>query len=166
MPFGEFEVWRRELLATSDLVQDDDDSIDEDEAERRWNRYVELAGNIDGTEGPWAVHVLITSLTALQDYGAHEAVFGALERFPPGALGRGTVMAAAELLTIPDDRSGHILQLLSLLSNVDHLQAFGVAFAELPSNVRAGLESLIARHENNEWLADERTLGRLRALNV
>src|SRR5689334_19351912 len=159
MPFGEFEVWRRELLATGDLVQDGDDSINADEAERRWNRYVELADTVDGTEGPQTVHALITSLTAIEGYGAHEAVYGALERFPPGDLCRGTVMAAAELLTIPDDHSGQVLQLVTLLSNVDDLQEFGVAFGQLSPELRAGLEALIARHEYDEWLADERSLG-------
>ena len=82
MPFGDFDAWRRELLLTGDLVQDGDDSVSDDEAGRRYDRYVALADMVDGTEGPRTVHALIASLRAEEDYGAHQAIYGALQRFP------------------------------------------------------------------------------------
>lgn len=161
MPFGDFDAWRQELLWTGELVQDSDTSVSEEEAGDRFDRYVALADMIDGTEGAAAVQALIASLRAEEGYGAHEAVYGALERFPSQVLVSGTVMAAADLLSIPRDHSGQVLQLLTLLASSDDLRAFGVACCRLEPELRAGLASLIADHEADEWLADERSLGRL-----
>jgi hypothetical protein len=141
--YGGFDAWRRELLATGDIVQDDDDRVDDDEAERRFYRYVELLDAVDGTEGPRAVHALIASLFAEQSYGAHETVFGDLELFPPEDLARGSIMATAELLTIPEENSGVVLQLVTLVAGEQGLRSFNEAFGRLPH---------------------ERSLGKLRAL--
>ncbi|MFI1030308.1 hypothetical protein [Streptomyces sp. NPDC020951] len=64
MPFGDFGAWRRELLWTGELVQDSDTSVPEEEAGYRFDRYVEPADMVDGTEGPTAVQALIASLRA------------------------------------------------------------------------------------------------------
>lgn len=162
MSFGDFEAWRRELLSTADLVQYGDTSVPDDEAERRWERYVALADMVDGTEGPTAVHALIMSLRAEEGYGAHEAVYGALERFPSQDLVSGTAMAVTDLLNLPRDHSGQVLQLVTLMDSAKDLRNFGVAFDRLEPEVRAALALLIAHHEAEEWLADERSLGRLR----
>ncbi|MET9111905.1 hypothetical protein [Streptomyces zhihengii] len=159
---GDFDTWQRELLFTGGFVQDGDDSEYGPKAQARFDRYVELADMVDGTEGPTAVKALITSLHAEDDHGAHEAVYGALERFPGRDLVRGTAMAVVNLLKIPRDNSGHVLQLLTVLASDEDLQAFGAAFGQLHPKIRAGLAALIAHHEADEWLADERSIGRLR----
>ncbi|MGW4914240.1 hypothetical protein [Streptomyces sp. NPDC004270] len=161
MPFGYFDAWRRELLWTGELVQDGDTSVSEEEAGYRFDRYVALADMADGTEGAAAVQALIASLRAEEGYGAHEAVYGALGRFPGQVLVSGTVMAAADLLNIPRDHSGQVLQLLTLLAGTDDLRMFGDACCRLEPELRAGLAALIADHEADEWLADGRSLGRL-----
>lgn len=161
MPFGDFDGWRRELLSTGDLVQEGDTSVSDEEAERRYDRYVELADMIDGTEGPAAVHALIASLRAEEDYGAHQAVYGALERFPSEVFVSGTVLAAAALVAIPRDHSGAVLQLLSLLADDEDLRMFTGACRRLDPELRAKLTVLIADHEADEWLADGRSHGRL-----
>ncbi|WP_458248459.1 hypothetical protein [Streptomyces sp. MAI_2237] len=161
MQFGDFDAWRQELLATSDLVQDGDTSVSDDEAGRRYDRYIALADMVDGTEGPHTVCALIASLRAEEGYGAHQAVYGALERFPSQDLVSGTVLAAADLLNIPRDHSGQVLQLLTLLASADDLRSFAAACDHLEPTLRTGLRGLIADHEADEWLADERSLGRL-----
>jgi hypothetical protein len=162
VPFDDFAAWRRELLAAGNLVQDGDGSASAEEAGRRFDRYVALADMIDGTEGPEAVHALVASLRAEEDYGAHEAVYGALERFPSKDLVNGIILAVDDLLRIPRDHSGQVLQLLALLSDADDLQAFTAGCGRLTPDARSGLAGLIESHEANEWLADERCLGRLR----
>ncbi|MFJ5924644.1 hypothetical protein ACIQF6_18795 [Kitasatospora sp. NPDC092948] len=162
MPFGDFEAWRRELLWTGRLVQDGDTSVSEEEAGYRYDRYVALADMVDGTEGPAAVHALISSLQVEQGEGAHEAIYGALEQFPGQDLVDGTVLAAVDLLRIPHLHSGQVLQLLTLLGTADDLRTFATDCGRLEPELRAGLAELIAAHEADEWLADERSLGRLR----
>lgn len=103
MPVEDFGAWHRELRAI-DLVQDDDDSVPQDEVERRWNRFVELADLVDGGEGPDVASALVAALRADQDYGAHEAVYAALERLQPRTLVLGVVMAAVDLVELPLDK--------------------------------------------------------------
>ncbi|MGW7428186.1 hypothetical protein ACWGIN_01410 [Streptomyces sp. NPDC054861] len=162
MPFGDFDAWRRELLLTGGLVKDGDASEYGSEAQTSFDRYIELADVVDGTEGPAAVEALIASLHAEDDHGAHEAVYGALERFPGRDLVKGAAMAVINLLEIPRDNSGHVLQLLTVLASDEDLRTFGAAFGQQQPEIRAGLAALIADHEADEWLADERSLGRLR----
>ncbi len=116
---------------------------------------------VDGTEGPRAIHALIASRRAEEDYGAHQAVYSALERFPSQVLVSGTVLATADLLSIPRDHSGQVLQLLTLLASSDDLRAFTAAGNRLEPELRAGPRALIADHEAAEWLSEERSLGRL-----
>ncbi|MFD8642634.1 hypothetical protein ACFV14_20295 [Streptomyces zaomyceticus] len=93
--------------------------------------------------------------------GAHQAVYAALHRFPSGDLVSGTVLAVADVLSIPRDHSGQVLQLLTLLANADDLRTFAAACDRLEPGLRTGLRGLIADHEADEWLADERLAGRL-----
>ncbi|MFB8392654.1 hypothetical protein [Streptomyces yangpuensis] len=162
MPFGDFDAWQRELLFTGGFVQDGDAFEYGPEAQARFDRYIELADMVDGTEGPTTVKALIASLHAEDDHGAHEAVYGALERFSGRDLVRGAAMAVINLLEIPRDNSGHVLQLVTVLASDEDLQAFGAAFGRLQPEIRADLATLIAHHEADEWLADERSIGRLR----
>lgn len=163
MAIEDLESWRRELLSSCDIVQDEDDTVSEEEGGRRYDRYVELADLVEGTEGPEAVRALVASLRAEEDYGAHQAVYGAMERFPSLDRARGIVSAAAELLNLPMDNSGQVLQLIAVLSSEEALAEFSAALGELEAETRQGLTALIAQHENDEWLADERAHGRLRA---
>ncbi|MGW7433234.1 hypothetical protein ACWGIN_27305 [Streptomyces sp. NPDC054861] len=163
MAIEDLEPWRRELQSSCDIVQYEDDTVSAEEAGRRYHRYVELADMVEGTEGPQAVTALVGSLRAEEDYGAHQAVYGALERFPSLDRARGVASAAAELLNLPMDSSGQVLQLTAVLSSEEALAEFSTALGELEPEVWQAMTTLIAQHENDEWLADERAHGRLRA---
>jgi hypothetical protein len=158
----DIEAWRRELLVVCAIVQDEDESVPQEEADRRYERYLELADAVEGTEGSAAVQALISSLRVTEDYGAHQAVFGALQRFPASVLAHGTAEAAPALVEIPSDKSGQVLQLLTLLASPTDLKAFNSAFGRLAPDLRARLSDLVLRHENEEWLADSRSSGLLR----
>ncbi|MET9633390.1 hypothetical protein ABZX92_38615 [Lentzea sp. NPDC006480] len=101
--------------------------------------------------------------TAADDDGAHQAAHGALERFPSAVLALGTIASAQELLRLPADNSGQVLQLLTLLASPADLQAFNTAFGPLEPGLRGRLADLVHRHEQDEWLAGDRSFGRLRA---
>ena len=162
MAVEDFGTWRRELLAI-DLVPHDDDSVPQEEADRRWARFVELADLVDGSEGTDVASTLVAALRAEEDYGAHQAVYSALERLEPQALTLGVVAAAVDLVTIPWENSGAVLQLATLVATPDDLTAFGTALDRLDPRLRSELIALITQHEQGEWLADERSIGRLRA---
>lgn len=76
---------------------------------------------------------------------------------------RGVVSAATELLNHPMDNSVQVLQLIAVLSSEEALAEFSASLGELEPEARQGMTALIVQHENDEWLADERAHGRLRA---
>ena len=55
------------------LPQDEDDSVPEDEAERRLNRFVELVDAVQGNEPDEVFVTLIETLKDQEDYGAYES---------------------------------------------------------------------------------------------
>jgi hypothetical protein len=46
----DIDAWRDEILAVSNIVQDDDESVSDEEAERRFNRFIELVDAVQGDE--------------------------------------------------------------------------------------------------------------------
>ncbi|MEU7179279.1 MULTISPECIES: hypothetical protein [Streptomyces] len=154
------KAWEEEIIECGDLVQDDDESVPPEEAERRWNRYVELADAVTGAEGAGGVAALVSSLTAVEDYGAHQAVHDALSRFPATDLGSGVVRAGAKLLEIPENNGGNVLLLLCR-SGEDSVTAFNNAALAIDADTKAALLGLIEHHESEEWLSAEKDRGRL-----
>jgi hypothetical protein len=144
--------WARELFDMGDIRQDDDERTD---GEAIWNRYVELADAVVGDEGAAGVAAIIASLRAVDDYGAYQAAHSALARFPQPDLGRGVVMAAETLRTIPADNGGVVLLLLAR-SGPDAVAAFTDGAVAADPRSRAILRDLVARHESDEWLSEER----------
>ncbi|GAA3032290.1 hypothetical protein LV79_003097 [Actinokineospora globicatena] len=144
--------WAVELVECGDLVQDADESGSQEEAERRWNRYVELVDAVTGAEGPAGAAALVASLRAAQDYGAYQATYAALQQFPPQVLGEGIAGAAQQLLTIPSDNAGIVLMLLAKTGE-GAVSAFDAALA---ADVRERVRDLVAEHEAGEWLSEDR----------
>jgi hypothetical protein len=145
--------WKVEIVECGDLVQDDDEVTPQGEAERRWNRYVELADSVTGNEGPSGVAAIVSSLKAEEDYGAYQAAHAALSRFPHSDLGRGVADAARELLSIPQDRSGNILLIL-IHAGPAAVNAFNEAIQSANPDVRVSVRELVEIHESEEWLSE------------
>ncbi|WP_159072848.1 hypothetical protein [Streptomyces glaucescens] len=144
--------WKVEIVECGDLVQDDDEVTPPGEAERRWNRYVELADSVTGNEGPAGVAAIVSSLKAEEDYGAYQAAHAALSRFPHSDLGQGVAHAAKELLSIPKDGSGNILLILAQAGPAA-VNAFNEAIQTADPDVRVSIRRLVEFHEAREWLS-------------
>lgn len=145
------EDWKVEIVECGDLVQDDDTVAPPGEAERRWNRYVELADSVTGDEGPGGVAAIVASLKAEDDYGAYQASHAALARFPHADLGKGMALAAEDLLVIPKDASGNALLILARTGPLA-VDAFAEAIGRADSTVRGNIRNLVEFHESEEWL--------------
>ena len=90
--------WCKELLGNSKLVQDGDDSTSSEEAERRFNRYVQLVDMVNGKEAQEVFQALVDSICVSEDYGAYEAVHNAIWKFPPGNFAEYFVPALPKLI--------------------------------------------------------------------
>jgi len=84
---NEFKKWRSELIATGQIVQDDDEGPSEEEGVSRFDRYVELIDAVTGAEGQEVFQAIIDSIHAIDDYGAYEGTYNALWCFPPAQAG-------------------------------------------------------------------------------
>lgn len=146
--------WKLEIAECGDLVQDDDESAATGEAERRWNRYVEIADSVTGEEGPEGAAAIISSLKAEDDYGAYQAAHAALSRFSPSDFGTGAALAVDALLTIPLDNSGNVLLILAQASPVT-VNSFNSAIQKLDSATQSKVRELVELHESEEWLSED-----------
>jgi len=150
-----FDVWRKELLQTGDIVQDGDTSVPQEVAEKRFNRYVEMVEAVSGQEGIEAFKTLIESLQAKDDYGAYETTYRALWRFPPSVAAHGLVAALPRLIEHQADHAGNILgQLANSTSDQDFaiLSAFRGALGSAFADAQKAIMDFIIREENNGWL--------------
>ncbi|GIJ00617.1 hypothetical protein Slu03_29940 [Sediminihabitans luteus] len=145
--------WRAEIVECGDLVQDDDEVTPPGEAERRWNRYVDLADSVNGSEGSSGVAAIVSSLRAEEDYGAYQAAHAALGRFPHSDLGQGVADASRELLSIPQDQSGNVLLIL-IRSGPAAVKSFNEAIRAADPDVRVSVRELVEFHESEEWLSE------------
>ncbi|WP_125695559.1 hypothetical protein [Amycolatopsis sp. WAC 04169] len=144
--------WKIEIVECGDLVQDDDDVTPQDEAERRWNRYVELADSVIGNEGSAGVAAIVASFRAEEDYGAYQSAHAALRRFPAEDLGKGVAQAASDMLAIPKDNSGNVLMILTR-SDPIAVNSFNEELGVTDSGLRNGMRQLVEFHESEEWLS-------------
>ena len=156
---ADFERWRAEILELGAITQEDDDSVSAEEAEARFNRYIELVRMIEGTEGPSAVEALVSSMRSEHDW-ACRATHGALALFPLGDFGRGTAMAIPFLVEMYPDHSGEVLA--AVARDDQSIREFHSYLPRLNPELRAGFADLIRQEELDGWLFDEGLVGKLR----
>src|SRR5271157_2602557 len=152
---NDFDVWRKELLQTGDIVQDGDTSVPQEAAEKRFNRYVEIVEAVSGQEGIEAFIALIESLQAKDDYGAYETTYRALWRFPPSVAGHGLVAALPRLIERQPDHAGNILgQIVNSALDQDSaiLSAFRGALGSASADAQKAIMDFVVREENDGWL--------------
>jgi hypothetical protein len=98
---ADISEWRTELIDLGDIIQEDDTSVSAEVAKERFNRYTQLVGMVEGTEGVLVVEALIASMRALNDYGAYQSTHGALALFPVADLVKGAALAIPALVKFP-----------------------------------------------------------------
>ena len=161
----DFEMWRRELLHTGDIVQDGDKSVPQSERERRFNRYIEMLEAVSGQEGIETFIAVLDSLQAKHDYGAYQGTYGTLRRFPPGVAGQGLVAALPRLIERQPDCAGDILSQLAKSPHQESiavLSAFKSALTAASADAQKAIMDFVIREESGGWL-DGRGKGVIRA---
>ena len=154
-----FDAWREELLFTSNIVQDGDKSVPQPEAERRFNRYVELLDAVTGAEGVETFIAIVDSLQAEQDYGAYQRTYNTLWRFPPRVAAQGLISALPSLIQRQHNCAGDILAQLGNATpgrGDDVLLAFRQALASATPQTRAAIMDFVIPEEDDGWLDGRR----------
>jgi hypothetical protein len=152
------EDWRKELIQTGNIVQDDDDSISQKEAKDRLNRYVELLEMVEGDESQHVFQAIVDSIQAENDYGAYESTYNALWKFSPEKFARYFVSALPGFIQRYGEESGRFLLALTGWGREVYLPHFNRELAEAPAEGLSTILSYIKQQEKDGWFEDTRGL--------
>lgn len=161
MAIANLETWEQELLACGRIVQDEDTSVPAEEAERRFNRYIELVDAVEGTEGELAARALIRSIQSVNDYGAYQATLGKLVfAFPPQTVASAVIAEAPRLISILPDWAGDILSTLTQAQgrSAELMEAFNRSLGSASPTHRESIVAYIRSQEAEGWLEHRRGL--------
>ncbi len=148
--------YSKELVFTGNIIQDSDNSIDPDESERRFNRYIELLDSIEGKEGVEVAKLVIRSMRAKDDYGAYQTSQRALFRFPPEVSAQAIVDELPDLIDKNTEWAGEILcGLANEIENDEtpYISAFSVAISRANQSVIEKIMEYIKNEEIDGWLS-------------
>ena len=144
-----------ELIACGRIVQDNDASVSVEEAEHRFNRYVELVDSIRGTEDVRTARALLSSMQAVHDYGAYQAALGKLVfGFPPSVVSEAVVAEAPRLIIELPQWAGEVLNMLVQAQGKSEelVLAFNSKLAHAPAAEREAIIRFIRAQEREGWL--------------
>jgi hypothetical protein len=147
-----FELWRRELLQAGRIVQDDDTSVPQPEAEARFNRYLALLDELRGSEGEAFAVAVVESMQVRHDYGAYQRTMTTLERFPPPTRCRAVLQELPRLIRTLPRWAGDLLLGLTSKSDAFH---FNSLLDRVPQEDQRLIREFIAQEERCGWLQDD-----------
>lgn len=142
------EDWCKELALESKLAQDGDDSIAPEEAERRFNRFVQLVDMVNGKETQAVFQSLVDAIRMPEDYGAYEALHTALWKFPPEKFAEYFVSALPRLIKrmSKHNQVSRFLLPLSGQGRRKYLSAFVAALESASDSDRKAILNFIKKH--------------------
>lgn len=151
-----FEEWRAELLELGNIVQDIDETVSVQEAERRFNRYLEMLEGLDGNEGFEYALAVFESVRAEQDYGVYQAAERAAFRFGEDVYCKVLIHELPRLIDNLPDRAGDFLVSIANGQGTVHqgvINRFNKLLAELEPSARNKIRSYIANEEKGGWFS-------------
>lgn len=150
--------WELELVQTGKIVQDGDTSVSPDEAERRFNRYVELVDMVEGDEGPKVVRALVRSIQVRYDYGAYQGTMNAiLGKFPTELMVPVLLSELPDLIQRQPEWAGDIINQVAHQNNTAAkimVESFNREVSKLLPQDRQSIMEFIRQEENGGWLED------------
>jgi hypothetical protein len=159
MPISDHNAWECELVATGLIVQDNDNSVSPEEAERRFNRYVALTDLVQGDEGVAVATALVRSIQVEHDYGAYQNTINKLVfSFPPEQVAEAVLTELPRLIQYCDRWAGDILSFLTRTKNLAPVLTFefNEALKVSTPSIQAVVLKFIRAQEVEGWLEDKR----------
>jgi hypothetical protein len=156
--------WEAGLVRMGRIVRDDDTSVPQEEAERRFERYVALVDMVDGSGGLPVARALIRSIQVRRDYGAYQGTMNKLLfSFPPDVVAEALVAELPRLIADLPDWAGDLLSSISQAPPmIESLVAsFNARLAAAAPEVRHQILEFVQQQEQGGWL--EHRKGVLRA---
>ncbi len=75
------QAWIDELDQNAEFVSDFGAQNVQEEAEERFNRYIELLDQVNGDEGPEVLRALIDSMRMQEDCGVYQVTLATIDKF-------------------------------------------------------------------------------------
>ena len=151
---SDFDSWRKELIVSGAIIQDDDNSVSPERAEYRFNRYIELLEMVRGDEPEMVFHAIVDSIQVEEDYGAYEAVYNALWRFPPDKFSQYFISALPGFIQRFGEDVGRFLVGLTGSVNAEYLSCFNRVLDLASKEDLSIIVSFIEGQEINGWFED------------
>jgi len=142
-------------LYVGNIVQDSDDSIEPEEAEKRFNRYIEMLDALEGTEGSKYALAIFESIQAIDDYGAYQAAGHAAWRFGEKLFCEALIHELPRLIkTLPDWAGDFMVSIANGegTENDSTIYAFNCLLANLPEKEKSIIKTFISEQEIDGWL--------------
>ena len=153
---SQFDVWKLELLVVGNIVQDADSSVTSEEAERRFNRYIELLEELSGSEGYDYVLAILQSIQADADYGAYQTAERVAYRFGEEQFCRALLHELPRLIGTLPDWAGDFLVSIANAEDTPYqsiLDCFNRLLSESDDERRSIIRDFISQEEDDGWLA-------------
>lgn len=147
--------WESELVACGRLVQDEEASVPQEEAERRFNRYVQLVDSVLGTEGVPGARALVRSIQAVHDYGAYQSTLNKLVfSFPASVVAEAVVTEVPRLIVQLPRWAGEVLNMLVQAQgrSAELVVTFNSALSRALPEERLAIVHFIREEEREGWL--------------
>jgi hypothetical protein len=163
----DIENWKTELLFTGRIIQDDDKTVSSNEAEKRFNRYIELLDMVEGNEGPDVFRAIIDSIQADEDYGAYQSALSITYKFPEPLYTESLIKALPDLIRRQPDWAGTFLVSIANqveFGNTENIYRFNQYLSRSDNETRRIITNFIREQERVGWL--ENRVGVLAANNT
>jgi hypothetical protein len=151
-----FEEWRAELLELGDIVQDIDETVSVQEAERRFNRYLAMLEGLNGNEGFEYALAVFESIRAEQDYGVYQVAERAAFRFGEVVYCKVLMHELPRLIdTLPALAGDFLVSIANGQGTAQQgvINTFNKLLTELEPSASIKIRSFIAKEENGGWFS-------------
>ena len=151
---SDFDKWRNELLFVGNIVQDSDESVETDEAEKRFNRYIEMLESLDGTEGFNYALSIFESIQAEDDYGAYQAAGHAAWKFGEKYFCEALIHELPRLIKTLPDWAGDFMVSIANGEDTEYestIKTFNNIVNSLPVKERLIITQFITEQEERGW---------------
>lgn len=158
----DIEQWKKDILFYGHIVQDDDDTVEPDEAEKRFNKYLELIDCVEGTEDIEIAQYLIKSIKSQNDYGAYQTTMNKMMfDFPPKVFSTALINELSDLINRQSDWAGDLLSSIANFKGTENekiLQMFNNELKSSQINYKNKIIDFIQKEEKDGWLEDKKNV--------
>lgn len=151
----DIKTWSAELVFNSSFIPDFGSLNLLQQAETRFDRYIELLEMVEGTEPPEVLHTMANSIRMDDDCGAYQITIDTFRKF----MTWGYLIAFVEILAKvnfrrPDLASDLVIAMSQTMigENYSFLQAFEHELESSKSNAAAQSLQIIIREKRNDSL--------------